>query len=100
MQRDVPAEEHGDKALALTLATKPEAIVRAMVALLPKEVELTQPLDEMTDEQLASIAEALLAKYGGEPPLEAGAQGAKGADVAHVISPNWHGLPAAVASGR
>jgi hypothetical protein len=71
-----------------------------MVALLPKEVELTQSLDEMTDEQLAIIAEELLAKYGGEPPLEAGAQGARGPAVAHEISPNWRGLPPAAASGR
>jgi hypothetical protein len=35
-----------------------------MVALLPKHVEASNQLDELTDEELAIIAEVLLAKYG------------------------------------
>ena len=38
--------------------------MKAMVALLPKQVEASNTLDDMTDEQLTIIAEALLAKYG------------------------------------
>ena len=64
--RDLQAlwEEHGYDILEETVAKKPEVIVKAMVALLPKQVELAKPLDEMTDEQLAVIAGHLLAKYG------------------------------------
>jgi hypothetical protein len=64
--RDLQAlwEKHGYDILEATAAKKPEVIVKAMVALLPKQVELAKPLEEMTDEQLAVIAEHLLAKYG------------------------------------
>ena len=64
--RDLQAlwEKHGYDILEATAAKKPEVIVKAMVALLPKQVELAKPLEEMTDEQLAVIAGHLLAKYG------------------------------------
>jgi hypothetical protein len=35
-----------------------------MVALLPKHVEASNSLDDLTDEELAIIAELLLAEYG------------------------------------
>jgi hypothetical protein len=64
--RDLQAlwEEHGYDILKEAAAKKPEVIVKAMVALLPKQIELAKPLEEMTDEQLAVIAGHLLAKYG------------------------------------
>jgi hypothetical protein len=57
-------EEKGKAVIEATMATKPDAVLKVMAALLPKQVENTSPLDELTDEELAIIAEALLAKYG------------------------------------
>jgi hypothetical protein len=57
-------EEQGNEILQATAKTKPDVIVKAMVALLPKHVEASNSLDDLTDEQLAIIAEVLLAKYG------------------------------------
>jgi hypothetical protein len=64
--RDLQAlwEESGDTILRQTAASKPEVIVKAMVALLPKHVEASSSLDDLTDDQLAILAELLLAKYG------------------------------------
>jgi hypothetical protein len=64
--RDLQAlwEEQGCEILAATARTKPDVIVKAMVALLPKHVEASNQLDELTDEELAIIAEVLFAKYG------------------------------------
>ena len=64
--RDLQAlwEESGDTILRQTAASKPEVIVKAMVALLPKQVETSDPLEHITDEELTIIAEGLLAEYG------------------------------------
>jgi hypothetical protein len=66
--------------------SKPEVIVKAMIALLPKQVEVTAPLDNMTDEQLAIIAEQLLAQYGGAAKSVAGS-GAQGAEAPRLPKP-------------
>jgi hypothetical protein len=64
--RDLQAlwEESGDTILRQTAASKPEVIVKAMVGLLPKQVEASNPLGDISDEQLRIIADELLAKYG------------------------------------
>lgn len=66
--RDLQAlwEVNGDAILQATMRSKPDAIVKAMIALLPRQVQVSAPLDDMTDEQLAFIAEQLLAKYGSD----------------------------------
>ena len=55
--------ENGD---AILKASKPDTIVKAMLAFMPRQIELTSTMEEMTDGQLAIIAEQLLAKYGAD----------------------------------
>jgi hypothetical protein len=45
--------------------------VKALIALLPKQIEQASPIDEMPDDQLDHIVEQLLAKYG-DPRQRAG----------------------------
>jgi hypothetical protein len=50
-------EEHGKKAIADAREQDPVAYVKVIAALLPKQVERTQPLDDLSDaELLAGIA--------------------------------------------
>lgn len=50
-------EEHGKKAIVDAREKDPMGYVKAIAALMPKQVEQTQPLDDLTDaELLAGIA--------------------------------------------
>lgn len=57
-------EEHGREAIRRCREEEPAAYLRAIVALMPKELEITRPLDDLSDEQLDAAlvaARALLA---------------------------------------
>jgi hypothetical protein len=59
--------QHGAQAIAHVREKKPEVYMRVVADLLPKEASLkvgTDPLEEITDDELAVIAEQLLAQYG------------------------------------
>jgi hypothetical protein len=48
-------EAHGKEAIEACRHEDPAAYIRAIVALMPKELEVRRPLDDLTDEQLESI---------------------------------------------
>lgn len=61
---------HGAKAIRLARSKDPMGYVRVAAALLPKEVELKTPFEELNDDQLRSAIAALqsfLAAQGNDP---------------------------------
>lgn len=52
-------EAHGKKAIADCRENKPEAYIKAIAALCPKEIEVKRPLQEMEDGELLSAVRAL-----------------------------------------
>jgi len=64
-------DEHGKQAIVDMRENDPSSYIRAIVALMPKELEISRPLDELTDEQLdAAIIAAraiLTAQSSGSP---------------------------------
>lgn len=54
-------EEHGKRAIERCREEDPAAYMRAIVALMPKELEITRPLDELSDEQLDAALAAVAA---------------------------------------
>ena len=63
--RDLAAdfELHGKKAIQRCREEKPEAYIRTIASLMPKELELVRPLQEMTDDEINAGVAALQA-YG------------------------------------
>ena len=68
--------KHGEKAIAKVRRTQPAAYLKILAPLVPREhkVEHSNPLKELTDEELEAMIEHLKAS------LEAQAQGAKVVD--------------------
>ena len=67
--------EHGEEAIQLAREKDPMGYVKAIVALMPKQIENTQPLEDVTDaELLAGIAllRSRLAESAGAGAGEAG----------------------------
>ena len=60
--------KNGSKVFKITMEKRPGDLLRAAVQLLPKQLKLTSPMEDLSDEQLAIVAEELLAKYGGRDP--------------------------------
>jgi len=54
-------DEHGKKAIVACRELDPSAYLRAIVALMPKELEITRGLDDLSDEQLDAAAVAVRA---------------------------------------
>lgn len=52
-------KEHGRAAIQAAREDDPLGYVRTVAQLLPKEVELVQPLDGLSDDELSAIAEQL-----------------------------------------
>lgn len=52
-------EAHGEEAIRKCREEKPEAYIKAIAALCPKEVEIKRPLQEMEDAELLSAVRAL-----------------------------------------
>jgi hypothetical protein len=54
-------EQHGAAAIAAIREKDPASYIRAIVSLMPKELEVKRPLEELSDEELASCVAALSA---------------------------------------
>jgi hypothetical protein len=54
-------EKWGKAAIADCRQVDPAAYIRAIVALMPKELEITRPLDDLSDEQLDAALAAVAA---------------------------------------
>lgn len=57
-------DDHGKSAIVEMREKDPSSYIRAIVALMPKELEISRPLDELSDEQLNAAliaARAILA---------------------------------------
>lgn len=52
-------ETHGKAAIAKCREDKPEAYVKVIAALCPKEIEIKRPLQEMEDDELLAAVRAL-----------------------------------------
>ena len=52
---------HGDEAITAAREKDPMGYVKAMISLLPKEVAITRPLEDLTDNELAGLADHLRA---------------------------------------
>lgn len=79
-------ERFGIYAIARVRRNDPAAYIRAIASLMPKELEISRPLDDLTDEQLNAAliaARALLAAQ----DFGAGAGDAAGAEQAAGLSP-------------
>lgn len=81
-------EAHGKKAIEACRTSDPSAYLRAIVALMPKELEISRPLDELTDEQLESVLAAVAAVNAARDSAtgegaETGAQPAAGLSPVH-----------------
>lgn len=44
--------QHGKEAIVTMRTEKPSEYIRAIVSLMPKELEISRPLDDLTDEEL------------------------------------------------
>lgn len=52
-------EQHGKDAIVKCREERPEAYIKAIAALCPKEIELKRPLEEMATEELLAAVTAL-----------------------------------------
>src|ERR1700747_64855 len=52
-------DEHGKSAIVKCREDKPEAYIKAIAALCPKEVEIKNPLQELKDDELLTAVRAL-----------------------------------------
>ena len=60
-------EEHGKSAIELARAEDPLGYVKVVASLLPKQVEQTQPLEDLTDAELVAGIALLRARLTGAP---------------------------------
>lgn len=78
--------EHGRKAIEACRTQDPPAYVRAIVALMPKELEIHRPLDDLSDDELAA-ALATVRAIEAAAASGSGAGSASGAQPAAGLSP-------------
>lgn len=79
-------EEHGRKAIEACRTQDPSAYIRAIVALMPKELEIHKPLDDLSDDELAA-ALATVRAIEAAAATGSGAGGAGGTQPAAGLSP-------------
>lgn len=84
-------EENGKDAIQRCRVEDPSAYIRAIVALMPKELEITRPLDDLSDEQLDAAYVAVRALLAAQAPGD-------GAGAAEAAQPAT-GLPAVHEAG-
>lgn len=53
--------EHGREAITVMRTEKPAEYIRAIASLMPKELEITKPLDDVSDEELNAAITAVRA---------------------------------------
>lgn len=63
-------EEHGKQAIKECRETKPDAYIKAIAALCPKEVSVTRPLEDMNADELLNAVRALEGYLASQPPQE------------------------------
>lgn len=63
-------EVNGKAAIVSAREKDPLGYLKVIAGLLPKEIEITSPLDELTDEQLLGALNAIAAYIGAEAPPE------------------------------
>jgi hypothetical protein len=78
-------DAHGKAAIKECRENKPEVYMKVCASLLPKEVELTNPLEEIDDTTLAAVLAAVRAVLAGATgkATERGAKKAKGSQPTH-----------------
>ena len=74
-------DQHGKRAIERCRDEDPAAYLRAIVALMPKELEISRPLDDLTDDELAAALAAVRAIEAARDP-GAGDRAATGAQPA------------------
>lgn len=60
-------QEHGAQAMQEAREQKPAEYLKVIAGLLPKEVEIKRPLEEMSDDELVNAIELIRASLGGGP---------------------------------
>lgn len=63
-------DEHGKKAIQECRENKPDAYIKAIAALCPKEIEVKSPLQELKDDELLTAVRALESFLATQPPAE------------------------------
>jgi hypothetical protein len=63
-------EKDGKAAIVACRENKPEAYIKAIAALCPKEVEVKRPLEEMSADELLNAVRALESFLAAQPPQE------------------------------
>jgi hypothetical protein len=74
-------DAHGKKAIARTRTEDPGAYMKVCAGLLPKQIEQTNPLDDLTDAQLYAAIALLQSQLAGD--AQAGAGEADGTSQTH-----------------
>src|SRR6202046_5538586 len=59
--------EHGEEAIKRTREEKPAEYVKVLASLLPKEVEIKRPLEDMSDDELVNAIELIRASIAFSP---------------------------------
>lgn len=70
-------DEHGAKAIKECRETNPAAYVKAIAALLPKEVEIKRPLEDFEDDELITAVRALQSYLATDADAEGASDAAK-----------------------
>jgi len=71
-------ETHGKAAIAACRESKPDAYIKAIAALCPKEVEVKRPLEDMNADELLAAVRALEGFLAAQPtPQGAGTPGSQ-----------------------
>ncbi len=79
-------EKHGKEAIQAMRINDPSGYIRAIASLMPKEVEIKRPLEELTDEQL-SDAIAALQSFVAAHGIAEGTGSAGSGKQAEIVSP-------------
>lgn len=58
---------HGEEAIRRTREEEPAAYVKVLASLLPKEVEIKRPLEDLTDDELVNAIELIRASVAFNP---------------------------------
>jgi hypothetical protein len=59
--------EHGDEAIRRTREEKPAEYIKVLAGILPKEIEIRRPLEDLSDDELVNAIELIRASIGADP---------------------------------
>jgi hypothetical protein len=60
-------KEHGDEAIRRTREEKPAEYVKVLASLLPKEVEIKRPFEDLSDDELHNAIQLIRASIASDP---------------------------------